>query len=301
MPMGDAAMAHLLWRRFLRHNPANPAWHGRDRFVLSAGHGSMLLYSLLHLSGYPISLDDLKDFRQWGSRTPGHPEYNLSRGIETTTGPLGQGFANGVGMAMAARYLAERYNRPGFEFFDYNIYAIVSDGDVMEGVSNEAASIAGHLGLGSIVYLYSDNRITIEGSTDLSFTEDTAARFAAQGWHVQEAGGNDLDGLDAAITAAREERARPSIIIARTNIGFGSPGKQDTADSHGAPLGAEEVRLSKEKLSWPLSPIRRSTRNYTPSLSPSSTATGIPAGRSSSRDSRPGTEPLPPGALPARS
>ncbi|MFQ5465672.1 MAG: transketolase [Thermodesulfobacteriota bacterium] len=254
MPMGDAPMAHVLWTRFLRHNPAGPLWPDRDRFVLSAGHGSMLLYSLLHLVGYGISLEDLKHFRQFGSKTPGHPEYNPALGIETTTGPLGQGFANGVGMAIAQRYMADRYNRPGHELFDYRVFAITSDGDLMEGVSNEAASLAGHLGLGNLVYLYSDNKITIEGSTDLAFTEDVGGRFTALGWHVQKVGGLDLDGIAASIASAVEEKTRPSLIIARTNIGFGSPGKQDTADVHGAPLGADEVRVTKERLGWPLEP-----------------------------------------------
>ncbi|MDO8426625.1 MAG: transketolase [Deltaproteobacteria bacterium] len=254
MPMGDAPMAYVLWRRFLKHSPSSPAWHNRDRFVLSAGHGSMLLYSLLHLTGYGLSLDELKNFRQWGSHTPGHPEYDLKTGIETTTGPLGQGFATGVGMAMAEKYLAERYNRPGHDIFDYNIYSIVSDGDLMEGVTNEAASIAGHLGLGKIVCLYSDNKITIEGPTELSFTEDVGKRFEALKWHVQKVGGNDLEGIAKAISAAKEDKQRPSIIIARTNIGFGSPGKQDSSEAHGAPLGKEEVRATKERLGWPLEP-----------------------------------------------
>lgn len=254
MPMGDAPMAYVLWTRFLRHSPGNPGWHGRDRFVLSAGHGSMLLYSLLHLTGYRIALEDLKSFRQWGSHTPGHPEYDLERGIETTTGPLGQGFANGVGMAMAQKYLADRYNKPGFPLFDYHIYAIASDGDMMEGVTNEAASIAGHLGLGNIVYLYSDNKISIEGSTDIAFTEDVGKRFEALNWHVQKVGGNDLEGIQSAIEAARNEKNRPSLIMARTNIGFGSPGKQDTAEVHGEPLGAAEVKATKERLNWPLEP-----------------------------------------------
>jgi len=254
MPMGDAPMAYVLWKRFLKHNPKDPGWHNRDRFVLSAGHGSMLLYSLLHLTGYNLPLDELKRFRQWGSHTPGHPEYDLKMGIETTTGPLGQGFANGVGMAMAERYLAERYNRPGFPLFDYNVYAITSDGDLMEGVSNEAASLAGHLGLGGIVVLYSDNRITIEGTTDLAFSEDVGKRFEAMGWHVQKVGGNDLSGIACAIASARDEKTRPSLIISRTNIGFGSPAKQDTSEVHGAPLGAAEVKATKEKLGWPLEP-----------------------------------------------
>lgn len=254
MPMGDAPMAYVLWTRFLKHSPKNPMWQDRDRFVLSAGHGSMLLYSLLHLTGYNMPLDELKKFRQWGSHTPGHPEYDPEKGIETTTGPLGQGFANGVGMAMAERYLASRYNKPGFDLFNYTIYAICSDGDLMEGVSNEAASMAGHLGLGNIVYLYSDNKITIEGSTELAFTEDVGKRFEALKWHVQRVGGNDLEGIAGAIEAAKAEKTRPSIIITRTNIGFGSPAKQDTAEVHGAPLGHDEVKATKEKLKWPLEP-----------------------------------------------
>jgi transketolase len=254
MPMGDAPMAYVLWSRFLRHNPGNPAWHGRDRFVLSAGHGSMLLYALLHLTGYDLPLEEIKRFRQWGSRTPGHPEYDPRMGVETTTGPLGQGFATGVGMAVAARHLSARFDRPGYPLFGYRVYSIVSDGDLMEGVTNEAASLAGHLGLGNVIYLYSDNRITIEGSTGLSFTEDVALRFASLGWHVQKAGGADLEGMAAAIRAAKDETRRPSLIIARTNIGFGSPGKQDTPEAHGAPLGPDEARLAKERLGWPLKP-----------------------------------------------
>ena len=254
MPMGDAPMAYVLWKHFLRHNPSNPQWAGRDRFILSAGHGSMLLYALLHLAGYPLPIEELKGFRQWGSHTPGHPEHDPKIGIETTTGPLGQGFANGVGMAMAQRYLGERFGKPGYPLFDYNIYAVCSDGDLMEGVSNEAASIAGHLKLGNIIYLYSDNRITIEGSTDISFSEDVGKRFEALGWHVQHVGGNDLDSIARAIESAKEEAGRPSIIIARTIIGFGSPGKQDTAEVHGAPLGTDEVKATKEKLGWPLEP-----------------------------------------------
>ncbi len=254
MPMGDAPMAYALWTRFLRFNPKNPKWPGRDRFVLSAGHGSMLLYSLLHLTGYDMPLEELKNFRQWGSHTPGHPEYDISKGIETTTGPLGQGFANGVGMAMAQRFLAGRYNKPGFPLFDYRIYAITSDGDMMEGVSNEAASVAGHLGLGNIVYLYSDNKITIEGSTDLAFTEDVGKRFEAMNWHVQKVGGNDLSGICRAIQSGVEEEGRPSLIMARTNIGFGSPSKQDTSEAHGAPLGKEDLKAAKERLKWPLEP-----------------------------------------------
>lgn len=254
MPMGDAAMAYVLWTKFLKHNPKNPGWFNRDRFVLSAGHGSMLLYALLYLTGYPLTLKDIKQFRQWGSKTPGHPEYDPSTGVETTTGPLGQGFATGVGMAIAERYLSEYFNRRGFPVVDYNIYAICSDGDLMEGISSEAASLAGHLGLGKIVYLYSDNRITIEGSTELTFTEDVARRFEAYNWHVQRVDGNDLKAIERAIRAAKSEKKRPSLIIARTRIAFGSPNKQDTAESHGAPLGEEEVRLTKENLGWPVSP-----------------------------------------------
>ena len=251
MPMGDAAMAYILWNRFLKHNPSNPYWQNRDRFVLSAGHGSMLLYSLLHLTGHNISLDDIKNFRQWESKTPGHPEYCLDCGIETTTGPLGQGFATGVGMAMAEKYLAELFNKPGFALVDYNIYGIVSDGDLMEGLSSEAASLAGHLKLGKIIYLYSDNKITIEGSTDIAFTEDVAKRFDAYGWHVQHAAGEDLRGIEKAIAAAKKEKDKPSIIIVRTHIGFGSPHKQDTSDVHGSPLGEEELMLTKQNLGWP--------------------------------------------------
>lgn len=254
MPMGDAPMTHALWTHFLRHNPKNPGWPNRDRFVLSAGHGSMLLYSLLHLTGYALSLDELKKFRQWDSLTPGHPEHHPEIGIETTTGPLGQGFATGVGMAMAGQYLASRYNKPGFELFNYRVFGVTSDGDMMEGISNEAASIAGHLQLGSIVYLYSDNKITIEGSTDLSFTEDVGARFEALGWHVQKVNGNDITAVSSAISSGVAETKRPSLIIARTNIGFGSPGKQDSSEAHGAPLGKDEVKLAKEKLGWPLQP-----------------------------------------------
>ncbi len=255
MPMGAAAMAYVLWTRFLKHDPANPAWPDRDRFVLSAGHGSMLLYSLLHLTGYALDLDELKSFRQWGSRTPGHPERGLAPGVETTTGPLGQGFANGVGMALAERFLAHHFNRPGHTIVDHFTYAIVSDGDLMEGVSSEAASLAGHLGLGKLIYLYDDNRISIEGSTDLAYTEDVARRFLAYGWHVQRlSDGNDLAAVTAALRAAQMEAHRPSMIITRTHLGFGSPHKQDSAEAHGAPLGQEEVNLTKQALGWPLEP-----------------------------------------------
>jgi transketolase len=255
MPMGAAAMAYVLWTRFLRYHPRKPDWPNRDRFVLSAGHGCMLLYSLLHLTGYELSLDDLRQFRQWGSKTPGHPEYDLSSGIETTTGPLGQGFSTGVGMAIAQKYLAAHFNRPGHELVDYTIYGIVSDGDLMEGVASETASLAGHLGLDNLIYLYDDNHISIEGSTDLAFTEDVRKRFEAYGWFVQEvADGNDLEAIDRALRAAQAEKARPSLIKVRTHIAYGSPNKQDSAEAHGAPLGEEEVKLTKQNLGWPVEP-----------------------------------------------
>jgi transketolase len=255
MPLGAAPMAYLLWTRFMQYNPRNPHWPNRDRFVLSAGHGSMLLYSLLHLTGYDLALSDLQQFRQWGSKTPGHPEYRLADGIETTTGPLGQGFGTGVGMGIAQKYLAAHFNRPEHEIVNYKIYALVSDGDLMEGVASEAASLAGHLGLNNLIYLYDDNHISIEGSTDLAFTEDRAARFAAYGWFVQKvADGNDLEAMESALRAAQAETERPSIIMIRTHIGYGSPNKQDTAEAHGSPLGEEEVKLTKQNLGWPLEP-----------------------------------------------
>jgi transketolase len=255
LPMGAAAMAYVLWTRFLRHNPKHPAWPDRDRFVLSAGHGSMLLYSLLHLTGYDLALDELKNFRQWGSKTPGHPEHGLTPGVETTTGPLGQGFANGVGMAIAERHLASVFNRPGHEIVNHFTYGIVSDGDLMEGISHEAASLAGHLGLGKLIYLYDDNHISIEGSTEIAFTEDRLKRFAAYEWHVQQVtDGNDLEQVSTAIATAREETRRPSFIAVRTHIGYGSPHKQDTAGAHGEPLGAEELKLTKQNLNWPAEP-----------------------------------------------
>ncbi len=254
LPMGAADMAYVLWTRFLKHNPANPAWPDRDRFILSAGHGCMLLYGLLHLSGYDLSLEDIKRFRQWGSRTPGHSEYGLTPGVETTTGPLGQGFTNGVGMALAEAHLAARFNRPGHPVVDHYTYAIVSDGDLMEGISHEAASLAGHLGLGKLIYLYDSNSISIDGPTSLAFTEDVAARFEAYGWHVQAIDGHDMVAVEAALGAARAETTRPSLIVARTHIGYGSPNRQDTAKAHGEPLGEEEVRLTKERYGWPLEP-----------------------------------------------
>ena len=255
MPMGAAPMAYLLWTKFLKHNPANPLWPDRDRFVLSAGHGSMLLYSLLHLTGYDLPLHELKNFRQWNSKTPGHPEYGHTPGVETTTGPLGQGFANGVGMAIAESILAARFNRPGHEIVNHFTYGIVSDGDLMEGISHEAASLAGHLGLGKIIYLYDDNHVSIEGSTDLAFSENRLARFAAYGWHVQQvADGNALMAIENALISARRETKRPSLIAVRTMIGYGSPNKEGTASAHGEPLGSEEIRLTKEKLGWPSEP-----------------------------------------------
>ncbi len=254
LPMGAAAMAYTLWTRFLRHSPTNPAWPNRDRFVLSAGHGCMLLYAFLHLTGYDLPLDEITRFRQWGSRTPGHPEHTLTPGVEATTGPLGQGFGNGVGMAIAERFLAARFNRPGHSLVDHYTYALVSDGDLMEGVASEAASLAGHLKLGRLIYLYDDNRITIEGETALAFTEDVGRRFEAYGWHVQRVDGNNLKDVAAALEAAQAEETRPSLIIAQTHIAYGSPNKQDTAAAHGAPLGEEEVRLTKQALGWPLEP-----------------------------------------------
>ncbi len=255
MPMGAAPMAYVLWTKFLKHNPKNPNWPDRDRFILSAGHGSMLLYSLLFLTGYDLTLEDLKNFRQWGSKTPGHPEYGITPGVETTTGPLGQGFANGVGMAIAERHLAARFNRPGHEIVNHYTYAIVSDGDLMEGISHEAASLAGHLKLGRLIYLYDDNHISIEGSTEITFTEDRCARFAAYGWHVEVVeDGNDLQAIEGAIARAREDTQRPSIIAIRTHIGYGSPGKQDDPSAHGEPLGVEELIKTKQNLGWPVEP-----------------------------------------------
>ncbi|AQQ72532.1 Transketolase 1 [Limihaloglobus sulfuriphilus] len=252
MPMGMAAAAFEIWMNQMRHNPANPKWDNRDRFVLSAGHGSMLLYSMLHLTGYDLPLDELKNFRQLGSLTPGHPEYGHTPGVEVTTGPLGQGIANSVGMAIAQKYLAEYFNRDGFDIFDYKIYSICGDGCLQEGVSGEASSLAGHLGLGNIILLYDDNSITIDGETSLSFTEDVAKRYEAYNWHVQEIGGDgtDLDALAKAIDNAKAETSRPSIIKFRSHIGFGSPNFQDTHTAHGAPLGDDEIKLMKKNFGW---------------------------------------------------
>jgi transketolase len=255
LPLGAAPMAYVLWTRFLKHNPSHPDWFDRDRFVLSAGHGSMLLYSLLHLTGYDLPLEQIKQFRQWGSQTPGHPERGSAPGVETTTGPLGQGFGNGVGMAIAEAYLAARYNRPGFEIVNHYTYAIASDGDLMEGVASEAASLAGHLRLGKLIYLYDDNRVSLAASTQVTFTEDRARRFEAYGWHTQTvADGNDLKAIERALRAARAEAERPSLILVRTHLGYGSPHKQDTFEAHGSPLGEEEVRLTKQALGWPTEP-----------------------------------------------
>ena len=254
LPMGAAPMAYAIWARHLRHNPANPAWANRDRFVLSGGHGCMLLYSLLYLTGYDLPLEELKRFRQWASRTPGHPEYGLTPGLEATTGPLGQGFGNGVGMAMAEAHLAKVYNRPGHEIIDHFVYAIVTDGDLMEGVASEAASLAGHLRLGKLIYLYDDNKVSIEGSTDITFTEDRGRRFEAYGWHVQKvADGLDVEAIDGAIEAAKLD-PRPSIIMVRSIIGYGLPTRAGTAKAHGEPPGDAELDGAKEKLGWPLEP-----------------------------------------------
>jgi transketolase len=255
LPLGAAPMAYVLWTRFLKHHPASPAWWDRDRFILSAGHGSMLLYSLLYLTGYDLSLAQIENFRQWGSITPGHPERGLVPGVETTTGPLGQGFANGVGMAIAEAHLAARYNRDSHRIVDHYTYVLLGDGDLMEGVAYEAASLAGHLGLGKLICLYDDNRISLAGATDLTFSEDRAKRFDAQGWHTMHVeDGNDLESIENAIRSAQAEQDRPSIILVRTEIGYGSPGKQGSFESHGAPLGIEEVKLTKKNLGWPLQP-----------------------------------------------
>ncbi len=255
LPMEAAPIAYVLWTRLMRYNPKNPDWPNRDRFVLSGGHGSMLLYAMLHLTGYELSLDEIRNFRQWESQTPGHPEYGDTPGVETTTGPLGQGIANAVGMAMAEAHLAARYNRPGHEIVDHHTYVIASDGDMMEGVASEACSLAGHLGLGKLIVLYLDNSITIDGGTDLAFSENTGLRFDAYGWHVQRVmDGNDLARVEAAVEMACSETDRPSIILCRTVIGYGSPNKAGTSRAHGEPLGEEEVELTKQHLGWPLEP-----------------------------------------------
>jgi transketolase len=255
LPLGAAPMGYVLWTRFLKHNPSNPGWFDRDRFILSAGHGSMLLYSLLYLTGYELPLEQIKRFRQWGSITPGHPESRLTPGVETTTGPLGQGFGNAVGMAVAEAHLSARYNRPGFEIVDHHTYGLASDGDLMEGVSSEAASLAGHLKLGKLICFYDDNHVSLAAGTTLTFTEDRAGRFEAYGWHTQTVDdGNDIEAIEAALRAAHEVTDRPSLIAVRTHLGYGSPNKQDTYEAHGSPLGEEEVKLTKENLGWPVEP-----------------------------------------------
>ncbi len=252
MPMGMAPAAYVLWTKHLKYNPANPQWATRDRFVLSAGHGSMLLYSLLHLTGYGISLEELKNFRQWESKTPGHPECNPEVGIEVTTGPLGQGISNAVGMAIAQKYLASYFNQDGFPVIDYTIYVIAGDGDLEEGVSAEASSLAGHLGLDNLIVIYDDNHITIDGNTELAFTEDVARRYKAYGWRVLEVGGdgNDMESFEKALKKAKRQKNRPSLIKLRTHIAYGSPNKQDTAGAHGAPLGEDEIKLVKARFGW---------------------------------------------------
>ena len=254
LPMGAAPAAYVLWTRHLKHAPTSPRWPDRDRFVLSAGHGSMLLYALLHLTGYDLSLDDLRQFRQWESRTPGHPEYGVTAGVEATTGPLGQGISNAVGLAIAEAHLAARYNRPGHDVIDHRTYVLASDGDLMEGVASEACSLAGHLRLGKLIVLYDQNHISLAGSTSLCFTEDVGARFSAYGWHVQQlSDGTDLASIDAALVAARRT-AQPSLILVPTIIGFGAPHKQNTFEAHGSPLGAEELAAAKQALGWPAEP-----------------------------------------------
>ncbi|OYV67885.1 MAG: transketolase, partial [Gemmatimonadetes bacterium 21-71-4] len=250
-PMALAPLGYKLFTDYLNHDPADPAWPNRDRFVLSCGHASMLLYSCLYLSGYDLSLDDLKQFRQWGSKTPGHPEHGHTAGVETTTGPLGQGVANAVGMALAESHLAACFNKPGHDIVDHHTFFICSDGDLMEGISHEAASFAGHFKLGKLIGFYDDNHITIDGSTDLTFTDDTARRFEAYGWQVLRIGDvNHLSQIDSAVDQARADTTRPTLIVTRTHIGFGSPNKQDTSAAHGEPLGVEEIKLTKQNLGW---------------------------------------------------
>jgi len=251
LPLGTAPLSYALWTRHLRHNPANPTWLNRDRFILSAGHGSMLIYSLLHLTGYGLSLDEIKNFRQWGSLTPGHPENTHTKGVEMATGPLGQGISTSVGFAIAESYLAATFNRPGYDLFNHYTYVLAGDGDLMEGIAQEACSLAGHLGLGRLIVLYDDNKITIDGSTDLAFTENTALKFEAMGWHVTECDGMDVDAVDATISEAQAVTDKPSIIICKTVIGFGSPNRAGTSKAHGSPLGADELKLTKEALGLP--------------------------------------------------
>src|SRR5690606_4379450 len=255
LPMGCADFAYVLFTKFLEFNPRNPEWPDRDRFVLSAGHGSMLIYSLLHLSGYDVSINDLRRFRQWESKTPGHPEHGDTPGVETTTGPLGQGVANAVGMALAERLLAARYNTPEHTIVDHYTYALVSDGDLMEGISHEAASLAGHLGLGKLIFFYDDNSITIEGETSLSVSDDAQKRFESYGWHVERVDGHDRAAIAKALENARQETDRPSIIIGRTTIAYGSPNKAGTHDAHGSPLGPDELQATRDNLGWKYPPF----------------------------------------------
>jgi transketolase len=254
LPLGMADAAYVLWTRFLKHNPRDPRWPDRDRFILSAGHGSMLLYALLHLTGYELSIEDLKRFRQWESKTPGHPENFMTPGVETTTGPLGQGVANAVGLAIAERWLATQFNRPGFEIVDHYTYSLCSDGDMMEGISHEAASLAGHLKLAKLIFLYDANQISLDGDLDLSFSDDVGKRYEAYGWHVLHVNGQDMGEVAQALAEAKAETQRPTMIVARTIIGYGSPNKAGTSKAHGEPLGAEEVKLTKENLGWPTEP-----------------------------------------------
>src|SRR5437588_1425154 len=250
LPLGSAPMAYVLWTKFMSYNPRNPKWENRDRFLLSAGHGCMLLYSLLHLTGYDLSLEEIKNFRQWGSKTPGHPENVLTPGVEITTGPLGQGFANGVGMAMGAAHLAAKFNQKDFSLIDHYVYAIVSDGDLMEGIASEAASLAGHLRLGKLIYLYDDNHVQLDGPTGMAWSEDVLERFDAYEWHTQRVDdGNDIEAVEAAIERALDD-PRPSLIAVRTHIGYGSPNRQDSQKAHGQPLGEDEVRLTKKFYGW---------------------------------------------------
>ena len=252
LPLGAAPMAYVLWQRHLRHNPRDPNWPDRDRFVLSAGHGCMLLYCLLHLTGYDLSMEDLKSFRQWGSKTPGHPEWLLTPGVEATTGPLGQGTANAIGMAIAERALAARFNHPGYDIVNHRTFAIVSDGDLMEGISGEASSLAGHLKLGKLTFLYDDNQVTLDGPASLALSEDVARRYEAYGWQVLkvEDGNTDLPVIHEALERAKLEQSRPTIILVRTTLGYGSPNKAGTSEAHGSPLGKEEVALTKKALGW---------------------------------------------------
>ena len=291
LPLGAAPMAYVLWQRHLKHNPRDPLWPDRDRFVLSAGHGCMLWYCLLYLTGYDLGMDDLKAFRQWGSRTPGHPEYRVTPGIEATTGPLGQGTANAVGMAIAERYQARRFNRPGADIVDHRTFALVSDGDLMEGISHEAGSLAGHLGLGKLTYLYDSNNVTLDGPASLAFSEDVGKRYEAYGWQVLrvEDGNTDLEAIDQALREAAGETAKPTLIIVRTTIGYGSPHKAGTSEAHGSPLGEEEVAATKKALAG-------STEASTCRPTPSSTSGrrsggGVTRSRTGNSDSTRGPGP----------